>query len=66
MLVIVLGIILGVADRVGVHYAEQQVAKNVATELASRNITSAPPEVTITGFPVPDPGGRPATTTRSS
>ena len=51
VLVIVLGIILGVIDRVGVQYAEQQVAKNVATELASRNITSAPPEVTITGFP---------------
>ncbi|GIH11331.1 hypothetical protein Rhe02_93980 [Rhizocola hellebori] len=51
VIVIVLGIILGVLDRVGVHYAEQQVAKNVSTELASRNITSAPPEVTITGFP---------------
>jgi hypothetical protein len=51
VLAIVGGIVLGVLDRVGVHYAEQQVAKNVATELASRNITSAPPEVTITGFP---------------
>jgi hypothetical protein len=51
VLIIVLGIILGVLDRVGVHYAEQQIAKNIAAELASRNITSAPPEVTITGFP---------------
>lgn len=51
VLVIVIGIILGVLDRVGVHYAEQQVAKNISAELTSRNMRSAPPEVTITGFP---------------
>lgn len=51
VLVIVLGMVLGVLDRVGVHYAEQQVAKNISAELTSRNMSSAPPEVTITGFP---------------
>lgn len=51
IIVLTLGILLGVADRVGAHLAEQEIAKGVATQLASRNITSAPPEVTVVGFP---------------
>jgi LmeA-like phospholipid-binding len=51
VILIALGIVLGVLDRVGAHYAEQQIAKQITTQLAARDITSAPPEVTITGFP---------------
>jgi LmeA-like phospholipid-binding len=51
VILIALGIVLGVVDRVSAHYAEQQIAQQVTTQLAAREITSAPPEVTITGFP---------------
>lgn len=51
VVLIALGIVLGVVDRVAAHYAEQEIAKHVSTQLASRQITSAPPQVTVTGFP---------------
>lgn len=51
VLVVVFGGILLIADRVGADFAEDRIAEQVSTNLASRNITSAPPEVTVTGFP---------------
>jgi len=51
VVVLVLGVLLGVTDRVAAHYAEQEVGKQVAAGLAARQVTSAPPEVTITGYP---------------
>lgn len=47
----VLLVLVGVADRVGAHYAETLIAERVAQQLASRQIEAAPPEVTITGYP---------------
>ena len=44
VVVIALGIVLGVVDRVSAHYAEQRIAQQVTTQLASHDITSAPPE----------------------
>jgi LmeA-like phospholipid-binding len=43
--------VLAIGDRVGVHYAEKAIAERVALQLKERNVTSAPPEVTITGYP---------------
>jgi LmeA-like phospholipid-binding len=51
VILVALAIVLGVVDRVGAHYAEQRIAQQVTTQLAARDITSAPPEVTIVGFP---------------
>jgi hypothetical protein len=52
VLVVLLGVVLVVADRVGVRYAQDEISKRVATQLTSRKLTtSAPPEVTITGVP---------------
>lgn len=51
VVVLVLSVLLGVADRVGAHYAETAVGERVAARLAARDITSAPPEVSIRGYP---------------
>ncbi|MDI1465784.1 DUF2993 domain-containing protein [Catellatospora sp. KI3] len=48
---VVLGVLLVVADRVGAHVAEDQIAQRVATRLQERGITSSPPKVSITGVP---------------
>lgn len=48
---VVLGVLLVVADRVGVWIAERTVADQVAAELADNQIDSAPPEVSIRGVP---------------
>jgi hypothetical protein len=44
-------VLVGVADRVGAHYAETLIAQRVSEQLTKRQIQSAPPEVTITGYP---------------
>lgn len=51
VVVLILAVLLGVADRVGAHYAEVEIGERVAAKLASKEISSAPPEVTITGYP---------------
>lgn len=48
---LVLVVALAVADRVATYYAEKAVGEQVAVGLAEREISSAPPEVTITGYP---------------
>lgn len=51
VVLLVLLVLVGVADRVGAHYAETLIADRVAQQLTKRQIESAPPEVTITGYP---------------
>jgi hypothetical protein len=51
VILLALGITVGVADRVAAHYAEGRIAEQVTAQLAAHSITSAPPEVTVTGFP---------------
>lgn len=51
VVLLVLLVLVGVADRVGAHYAETLIAQRVSQQLASRQIQSAPPEVTIAGYP---------------
>ncbi|WP_020520656.1 LmeA family phospholipid-binding protein [Catelliglobosispora koreensis] len=51
VLVIVVGVALGIGDRLAASYAEEQIAKQVSANLASRNITAAPPDVEIVGIP---------------
>lgn len=48
---VVLGVLLVVADRVAAWAAQRAVAGHVATELASYQVDSQPPEVTVGGFP---------------
>lgn len=51
VVVLTVTVLLVVADRVGAHYAEQAIGENVSAQLASRQITSSPPEVTVMGYP---------------
>lgn len=51
VLLVVLGILLAVADRVGVHYAEREIGERVAARMQSQGITSTPPEVEVKGIP---------------
>jgi hypothetical protein len=51
VLLIILGVILVVADRIGVSYAERMIGDKVAEQVASQKATSDQPEVTIEGFP---------------
>lgn len=51
VLLLVLGVLLVVADRVGVWAAERTVADQVANELAGYQVDSEPPQVSIAGFP---------------
>lgn len=51
VLTVLAAIALVIADRVAASYAEEQISQQVSAGLASRNITSAPPEVEVTGLP---------------
>lgn len=51
ILVVVLVALLAVADRVGAWAAQRVVADKVEQELASSDVQSAPPEVTVNGLP---------------
>lgn len=48
---VVLAVLLVVADRVAAWVAQRAVAEHVATELASYQVNSQPPEVTVGGWP---------------
>jgi hypothetical protein len=51
LLLVVLGALLVVADRVGANVAEQRIADEVQQELTGRGVQSTAPEVSIGGFP---------------
>lgn len=51
VLLVVLGILLAVADRVGAHYAEREIATRVAARMQEQGITSTTPEVEVAGVP---------------
>jgi hypothetical protein len=51
ILLVVLGALLVVADRVGANVAEQRIADEVQKELTGRGVQSTKPEVGIGGFP---------------
>jgi hypothetical protein len=51
VLLVVLGALLVVADRVGANVAEQRIADEVQKELTGRGVRSTPPEISIGGFP---------------
>jgi hypothetical protein len=51
VVLVVLGGLLLVADRVGAYVAQRTVAEQVTTELASYQVESDPPDVSIGGFP---------------
>lgn len=51
VVLLIVVVLLGVADRVSAHYAETLIAERVSAQLAKRGIQSSPPEVTITGVP---------------
>jgi hypothetical protein len=48
---VVLGVLVVVADRVGAWVAQRVVAEQVANELADNEVGSEPPEVTVDGVP---------------
>jgi hypothetical protein len=50
LLVVVAGLLFA-ADRVAANFAEKKIAEQVTKEVASQNAQSAPPEVTVGGFP---------------
>jgi hypothetical protein len=49
--VLIVAVLLVVADRVGVWYAERTIATQVKTEVSNRGITTDQPDVTVRGFP---------------
>jgi hypothetical protein len=51
VLLILIAIILAVADRLGVSYAERAIGDRVAAQVADQEATSEKPEVTIEGIP---------------
>lgn len=51
VLVVLLGGLLVVADRVGVNLAEKEIAKRISARLSANGITSSTPDVDITGVP---------------
>jgi hypothetical protein len=51
VLLALLGIGLAVADRVAVAFAENRISDEIASGLADQQVSSAKPEVTITGVP---------------
>lgn len=51
IVVVILGALLAVVDRVGAWAAQRVVADQVEAELASTQVQSAPPEVTVNGVP---------------
>ncbi|MDG4822544.1 DUF2993 domain-containing protein [Asanoa sp. WMMD1127] len=51
VLLIVLAGVLVAADRVAANFAEKKIAEQVSQEVAAQNVQSAPPEVSVGGFP---------------
>ena len=51
VLLILVGIVLVVADRLGASYAEREISNRVATEVTNQKATSEKPDVTIEGVP---------------
>ncbi|MEV0719549.1 DUF2993 domain-containing protein [Asanoa sp. NPDC050611] len=51
VLLIVIAGILVVGDRVAANFAEKKIAEQVSQEVAAQNVQSAPPEVSVGGFP---------------
>jgi DUF2993 family protein len=51
IVLVILGVLVVVADRVGAWAAQRVVADQVANELADNNVVSEPPEVTVDGVP---------------
>jgi len=51
VLLVIVGVILAVADRVGLSYAERMIGDKVAAQVSAQKATSDQPEVTIVGFP---------------
>jgi hypothetical protein len=51
VLLVVLGALLAVADRVGANVAERRIAEEVQRELTDRGVRSTQPEVDVAGFP---------------
>ncbi|MEV1285875.1 DUF2993 domain-containing protein [Micromonospora sp. NPDC049679] len=51
VLLVVLGGLLVVADRVAANFAERKVADQVRQEVAKQQLQSSPPQVTVGGFP---------------
>jgi hypothetical protein len=51
VLLIILGVILFVADRLGRNYAENMISDKVAQQVTEQKATSEKPDVTIEGFP---------------
>ncbi|MEV4539926.1 DUF2993 domain-containing protein [Asanoa sp. NPDC049518] len=50
MLIVIAGILV-VGDRVAANFAEKKIAEQVSNEVAAQNVQSAPPEVSVGGFP---------------
>ncbi|WP_155375527.1 LmeA family phospholipid-binding protein [Catellatospora vulcania] len=51
VVLVVLGVLVVVGDRVGAHYAEREIAARVSARMQDQGVTSTPPEVEIQGFP---------------
>lgn len=51
VLLVILGIILVVADRLGASYAERVIGQQVAEQVANQQASSAEPDVTVEGVP---------------
>jgi LmeA-like phospholipid-binding len=51
IVLVILGVLLVVVDRVGAWVAQRVVADQVEAELASSQVSSSPPEVTVNGVP---------------
>jgi hypothetical protein len=48
---VLVGGLLVVGDRLAANFAEDKIAEQVRQEVASQNVQSAPPDVTVGGFP---------------
>jgi hypothetical protein len=51
VLLIIVGVILVVADRIGASYAERVISDRVAEQVANQDATSDKPDVTVEGLP---------------
>ena len=51
VLLVLVGVVLAVADRLGVSYAEREISARVAEQVASQDATSDKPDVTVEGVP---------------
>jgi hypothetical protein len=50
LLVVIVGLLVA-GDRVAANFAEKKIAEQVSQEVAAQNVQSAPPEVSVGGFP---------------